>query len=82
MKLPSGKLTKISDDKFGGMHPRFIFEGYVKEGLYFDLPEVGYSFYLNDFRTSTVTEITTQTEKEMIFKTLNSTYKLEFDKND
>jgi len=76
-QLQTAKITKLSDDKFEGQHPNFIDEGYVKEGVFIEVPKVGDNFYLHDFRTSIVKEIMSQTEKEIIFKTENSTYKLE-----
>jgi len=81
MKLPVGTLTKLQDN-FEGGHPNFIREGYEKKGIYDTLPKVGEPFWIHDMRTSTVTEICTHTSSEIIFKTSNSTYKLEFDKND
>lgn len=72
-------LTKLSDDKFGGIHPNFIDAGYVQIGKLVDDVEVGKRCnVVNERRlhdwlsTSKVTEII----DEQIFKTENSTYKI------
>lgn len=73
------KLTKISDDVFGGFHPNGIDEGYTIIGYYREPPKIGERFFfkgrglLDHLRTSTVKEIVSESE----FKTENSTYKLE-----
>lgn len=67
------RLTKISDNRFGGNHPNGINEGYTKEGIMWNDPIVGQSFYLGNLATSVVTEII----DENTFKTQNSTYKIE-----
>ncbi len=73
-------LIKISDDVFNGNHPNGIVEGY---GIVFDnKPEIiiGERYTVANatryLSTSVVTEIISETEKETIFKTKNSTYKL------
>lgn len=75
-----GTLTKISDDVFNGNHPNGIFEGYSQSG-FFSRVIVGEEFYVisgHDYlRTSEVKKIISETDKEIIFKTLNSIYKLE-----
>lgn len=75
-----GILVKLSDDKFNGNHPNNIVEGYNCEGKYPEkMPREGLPFFIVGYRwlkTSTVTEIVSKTKKEIIFKTLNSTYKL------
>ena len=80
VKLPVtclwGKLVKLSDDVFGGKHPNNINEGYVKEAIFDKRPEIGSPFYIGSLRTTLVTEIVSDTETEVIFKTKNSTYKL------
>ena len=68
-------LTKVSDDVFGGKHPNFIDEGYTTIGFKTDII-VGESYYFGDLRTSIVTEILSDSEKESVFKIMNSTYKL------
>lgn len=75
------KLTKISDDEFQGNHPNGIYEGYCVDGFMSVKPKVGYRFSvfyskLNPgFTTSTVTK---KLNKDGIFKTLYSTYKIEY----
>ena len=68
------RLTKISDDIFDGEHPNGIDEGYIKEGYTNSLPVKGEMFFMGTLRTSTVTETLNE---DSIFKTKNSTYKLE-----
>lgn len=67
------KLTKLSDDKFGGKHPNGIHQGYVKKGILIQKPEIGKRCIINDFATSIVTEII----NDSTFKTLYSTYQIE-----
>lgn len=78
-----GILTKISDDVFGGFHPNQIYEGYTRDGEFKDKPTVGERFYIdNTYRylnTSVVTSIIEDDGEIMIFKTENSTYKLEYE---
>lgn len=83
------KLEKLSDDKFNGEHPNGIIAGSKREG---DIPydvTVGQSLMLFAkfktsgfpiFWTSTVTKIVKKNKKSVIFKTLNSTYKLTYEK--
>ena len=72
-------ITKLSDDKFNGRHPNLIDKGYTSNGVVVMKPLVGYSCIVGGLRTSTVTEIVSETKKKIVFKTLNSTYKLEYD---
>lgn len=71
-------LRKKSDDKFNGIHPNGIDEGYTTVGIFNDKPTVGDSFIIHGNRigkglwTSPVTEIVSDT----VFKTENSTYEL------
>lgn len=59
-------------------------DGTERSGLMWEhtLPTVGKPFYVltskmwDSLRTSPITEILSQTEEEVVFKTLNSTYKL------
>jgi hypothetical protein len=67
------RITKVSDDVFGGAHPNGITEGYVREGILWQAPEIGVSCMVGDFYTSVITEIVDETT----FKTRNSTYKIE-----
>ena len=68
------RIVKLSDDKFEGDHPNGIFEGYSKQGAIFKQPKVGERFICGNLITSTVTE---GLNKDGVFKTNNSTYKLE-----
>lgn len=72
------KLTKLSDDTFEGNHPNGIYAGYVKTGYMKDLPKVGERFFVigGMFSTSIVTK---ELNKNNIFKTTFSTYKIEYD---
>lgn len=72
-----GRITKLEDTKFNGVHPNGIDKGYVAQGNFSISPTVGECFYIGTLRTSPVTEIVSQTDTEMVFKTLNSIYKLE-----
>ena len=79
------RLTKITDDAFNGNHPNGIYEGYSIEGEINTLPKIGERFYPEQrqkmdlyhrsFSTSIVTE---ELDKDNIFKTMYSTYKIEF----
>lgn len=71
-----GTLIKISDDKFGGNHPNGIVEGYKKDGIFWELPKNGNSFYISSMGTSEVTSIKIAEEDTIRFTTLNSTYEL------
>ncbi len=91
------KITKLSDDVFNGQHPNNINEGYENYGcIGHDIESltqfnelVGGPFYLTTsinryLRTSYITSIESidETNKVVVFKTKNSTYKLEvFDKD-
>ena len=69
------KLTKISDDVFNNEHPNGINEGYVKTGeVWNGLPKLGNNFFIGTLRTS---KVTSELDENGIFKTKNSTYKLE-----
>lgn len=70
------KITKLSDDHFEGNHPNGINTGFVKEGIIFDKPKVGEMFHVgfSGFHTSKVTDII----DENTFKTIYSTYKIEY----
>ena len=73
-------LTKLTDDVFEGYHPNGIYAGHTISSA--EKPEIvigeRYLFKnpTNYLLTSTVTEIVSETEEEIIFKTKNSTYKL------
>ena len=74
--------VKLSDDNFKGLHPNGIFEGYTTMGEIKQKPEVGKSFEIGrpfspDYlMTSKVTEVISDTNEEIKFKTINSTYLL------
>jgi hypothetical protein len=73
-KLKKVKLTKVSDDKFFGNHPNRINEGFTITGVMFQSPIVGQSCVVNSIMTSVVTEVIDENN----FKTMNSTYKIEY----
>lgn len=75
IKLKRIKLTKLSDEVFNGSHPNNINPGFQMEGYELIPPTIGESYWVsNNWRTSTVTKIMDNGK----FKTLNSTYKLEY----
>lgn len=75
------RLTKLSDDVFEGKHPNYILEGMQWMSNYDNKPIVGERFQFggngdhpdNLILTSTVMEVL----EDGLFKTRNSTYKLE-----
>lgn len=69
------KLTKLSDDHFNGNHPNNIHEGFTKIGIINELPRLDERFYVELFSTSIVTK---ELDENNIFKTLYSTYKIEY----
>lgn len=70
------RITKITDNKFNGDHPNRIFEGFVKEGKEPFPIKLNERYHVgHSFSTSLVTELP---NKDGIFKTINSTYKLEY----
>lgn len=71
------EVVKLSDDMYEGFHPNGIREGYSSRGFVSDL-EVGKYFYCDSLRTSPVTVIISvdDANREIIFKTINSTYRL------
>ena len=69
------RITKVSDDRFGGNHPNGINEGYVTQGIVKGKPVIGERYYVGvGFSTSIVTNIISKT----MFKTLYSTYRIEY----
>lgn len=76
-------LTKLSDDVFEGKHPNGYYAGCTRLGAVLSPPVVGEKYYVmgrhlgDTFQTSVVTEIVSITNDEIIFKTQNSTYKIE-----
>lgn len=79
IKGKKGKVEKLSDDKYNGMHPNGIDEGYTQKGFFYNEPIEGECFYIGSLKTSPVTEVISKTEHEIKFKTLNSTYLLSID---
>lgn len=72
------KITKLKDDKFFGKHPNGINEGFVVEAdIKPEIPLLGFSYRFGRLSTSEVTEIVEVTDDYYIFKTRNSTYKIE-----
>jgi hypothetical protein len=70
-------ITKISDDVFNNNHPNNINEGYSQELIIIEtLPIITLDkpYYFGSLRTSTVTEIISQTDDKIEFKTMNSKY--------
>lgn len=81
------KLVKLSDDKFNGQHPNGIIEGSLRKGYIQKEPIEGNNMFIYQkilngfiasFYTSVVTEIVKKTKSSVVFKTLNSTYKLTY----
>lgn len=69
-------LTKVSDDVFDGKHPNNIQEGYEVTGYLWGKLQEGASCIVSGFITSPVTEIVSEENGVIVFKTKNSTYKL------
>jgi len=68
-------ITKLKDNRFEGNHPNYINEGYTKSiNFKPSKPYVGQCYYFGSLRTSMVTKINKETESEIEFETLNSTY--------
>ena len=69
-------IKKISDYVFNNHHPNNINEDYYENANYKTLPsiKIGECYYFGSLRTSTVTEIISQTEDKIEFKTINSKY--------
>ena len=72
------KLTKITDDVFGGEHPNGINPGYTREGLVSVTASIVYNclFLETGFHTSEVQSIEEHQGYDII-KTQNSTYRVE-----
>lgn len=77
-EFPFGVLTKLSDDKFEGNHPNGFNVGPTARGTVSQKPKVGISCVVGSIYTSTVSEIVSEEEGRIVFKTLNSTYELEY----
>jgi len=75
IKLKRIKLTKLSDEVFNGLHPNNINPGFEIEGYELIPVIINEPYWVGtNWRTSTVTKIMDNGK----FKTLNSTYKLEY----
>ena len=72
--IKKARITKLSDDKFEGNHPNGYNVGAVIEGQIYGAPVVGERFICGMIGTSTVTHII----DDSTFKTLYSTYKIEY----
>jgi len=75
------RLTKISDDIFGGNHPNGINKGYTRDGYMIHKPKEGEEFilYLSKLHPYLYTSIVTKKlNKKNIFKTTYSTYQIEY----
>jgi hypothetical protein len=72
------KITKLKDDRFFGNHPNGIDEGFeVSAEIIPLIPVVGESYRFGRLLTSEVTIILEITNNHYLFKTRNSTYKIE-----
>ncbi len=76
------KITKIKDDAFQGNHPNNINEGYERIGYKINPPALDKRYAIGaekldrfPFSTSPVTQLP---DENGVFKTLYSTYKLEY----
>lgn len=75
------KLIKLSDDYFKGNHPNGIYEGYIKQGYMMNKPKIGELFWIHHSKTNPIfhtSEVIKKLNKNNIFKTENSTYKIEY----
>jgi uncharacterized protein DUF1653 len=68
------KVTKLTDTRFSGKHPKGINTGYVREGIAFNDVEKDDCLVVEGFRTSTIIKV----NEDNTFNTLNSVYKVEF----
>ena len=75
------RLTKLLDDKFNGQNPNFILEGMSWEGHINSKPKKGERWHFGTEkdhpRNHLFVSVVTAELKKGIFKTKNSTYKLE-----
>ena len=70
------RVTKLEERK-DAHHPGNIPEGYIKEGLFVDYPQVGKGFFMITDRGGWVTSIVQEIISFNMFKTMNSVYKIE-----
>ena len=80
------KLTKLSDDTFSGNHPNGINEGYVAVGFEIEPPTIGERYAVRFSKMDTwpfsTSIVRTEVDENGIFKTLYSTYKVEYEKDE
>ena len=75
------KLTKLSDDAFNGNHPNGIYEGYVAQGFETNPPTIGERYEIHTENGTLVLStsiVQSGSNKDGIFKTTYSTYKVEY----
>lgn len=80
-KLPfkNVRITKLDDLVFEGNHPNGINKGFTNEGFELNSPVIGEAYHFSSgFHTSTIVNIIFVNEKEIVLKTLNSMYRLEY----
>ncbi len=77
------KLIKLSDDTFDGHHPNGINEGYTVYGFEVNPPVIGERYYVRhskmDHYPFSTSNVKTLPDKDGIFKTTYSTYKLTYE---
>lgn len=71
-------IIKLKDDKFFGKHPNGIDEGFTIEAdVQVVEPIVGMRYHFGRLTTSIVTKVIEFNKTKCVFKTKNSTYKIE-----
>jgi hypothetical protein len=72
-------ITKVEDNAFEGNHPNNINTGFTIsiDEIVPELPVMGESYRFGRLITSYVTAIMSITDERYVFKTKNSTYKIE-----
>jgi hypothetical protein len=73
------RVTKITDNVFNNDHPNGVNEGFSVEGFYINEPTVGERFVVvnKGLHTLLSTSPVTEVLDNGLFKTENSTYKIE-----
>lgn len=74
---PKVKVTKLSND-MGAPHPNKIEKDFTFEGIEYSKPTVGMSYYLFNGAKAFSSSMVTEVLDNNTFKTLNSTYKIEY----
>lgn len=78
LKCKMAKITKLKNDKFFGEHPNGVDEGFTIEAdVQMVKPIVGLRYHFGRLTTWYVTKILEFSETHCVFKTKNSTYKIE-----